>query len=257
MPTLSVMSFNIRLGTADDGENRWEVRKPRTLGALKAMQPDVLGLQEAHDFQVEAFLQAMPDYGIVGIGREDGREKGEFAAIAYKTVRLRVLRSDTFWLSDTPEVIASTSWGNRVTRICTWAYFKDLATGRFFYLFNLHLDHESQLSREKAVDLILNRIAVRAPGDPVIVTGDFNAGEDNAAIVGMKDGGFRDSYRIAHPDETEVGTYSGWNETMEPDKIDYIFVSPEIRVKDAEIVLHKAEGRWLSDHAPITALLEL
>lgn len=256
-PALSVMSFNIRYGTANDGENRWEVRKPRTLQALRAMKPDVIGLQEVLDFQLDELREALPGYAVLGVGRNDGREEGEFSAIAYDTARLRPLRSDTFWLSDTPTVVGSVGWGNGITRVCTWAYFKDLATGKYLYFFNTHLDHESQPAREKGAALILRRIAERGTDDPVIVTGDFNAGEDNAAIAAMKAGGFRDAYRVAYPDAKEVGTFSGWNEALGEDKIDYIFVDYRAKVVAAEIERSKPDGKWISDHVPVTAKIEL
>ncbi|RYG40267.1 endonuclease/exonuclease/phosphatase family protein [bacterium] len=256
-PSLSVMSFNIRYGTASDGENRWEVRKPRTLSYLAKARPAVIGLQEVLDFQLDDIREALPGYETVGIGRNDGKEAGEFSAIAYDANRLRVLRSDTFWLSDTPEVVASTGWGNAITRICTWAYFKDTQTGKFFYFFNVHLDHESQPAREKGVSLILKRIAARITPDPVILTGDFNAGEENAAVTLVKAGSLLDSFRVKHPDVKDVGTFSGWAPKLGPDKIDYIFVQPGVQVVDAEIVRDKVDGFWVSDHTPVTATLTL
>ena len=252
---LHVMSFNVRYGTADDGLDRWEVRRPRTLAVLKRHRPDLLGVQEALDFQVEELAKA-EGYTAVGIGRDDARAKGEFSAILYDPKRLRLLRSDTFWLSPTPETIASVGWGNRITRICTWAYFRDLKTGREFYHFNTHLDHESQPAREKGVALILQRIAARAPVDPVVVTGDFNVGETNPVGAQMRAAGFRDAFRIAHPDAKEAVSFNGWKPEPKGDKIDYVYVQQDAKVIDAAILRDKVEGRWPSDHMPVVATVE-
>ncbi|HEX7086759.1 MAG TPA: endonuclease/exonuclease/phosphatase family protein, partial [Vicinamibacterales bacterium] len=179
---LTVMSFNIRYGTANDGDNRWELRRDLLFDVLREEDADIIGLQEALHFQIQEIVAAVPAYASVGVGRDDGKEKGEHSAILFRKERLRVLDSGTFWFSDTPEVPGSTSWGNRITRICTWARFAD-ERGGSFYVFNLHLDHESQPSRERSVQLLAQRIRGRAvTGDPVIVTGDFNVGEDNGAI---------------------------------------------------------------------------
>ncbi len=254
---LSVMSFNIRYGTAADGDDHWKFRKPKTISALQKRKPELIGLQETLDFQIDEILQGLQGYQTAGVGRDDGKSKGEFSAIVFDANRLRLLRSDTFWLSDTPGVVASKSWGNRVVRVCTWAYFKDLRTGKFFYFYNMHLDHESQPSREKSVELVLKRISERGTSDPVIIAGDFNAGEDNPAIKAVKDAGWRDTFRVLYPDVKEVGTFSGFNPEFGKDKIDYVFVDAKTDVLSAEIVKDKVDGRWISDHAPVVARVRL
>lgn len=253
---LKVMSFNIRYGTANDGEDRWELRRPRTLAVIQKHAPTVVGLQEALSFQVDEIQKAMPYYAAVGVGREDGKAKGEHSTILYDTRRLVALRSDTFWFSDTPTVPNSMHWGNRITRVCTWAYFRDLKTGRFFWHFNLHIDHESQPSRLKSADLLVRRIKDRGTDDPAILTGDFNVGEDNPVIATVKGAGLQDSFRVLHPDHQPSGTFHGFKE-LGKDKIDYIFVTPGIKVETAELVGDKFDNRWPSDHLPVTATLTL
>ncbi|MGV3615700.1 MAG: endonuclease/exonuclease/phosphatase family protein [Fimbriimonas sp.] len=252
---LKVMSFNIRYGTANDGDDRWELRRPKTLTTIQKQAPDVLGLQEALAFQVEEIRKAMPHYAAVGVGREDGKAAGEHSTILYDTRRLVALRSDTFWFSDTPTVPNSMHWGNRITRVCTWAYFRDLKTGRFFWHFNLHIDHESQPSRLKSAELLVRRIRERGTDDPVVVTGDFNVGESNPVVDTVKGAGFRDSYRVRYPDAKDVGTFHGFRE-LGKDKIDYVFVNDGFEVTDAAIVPDKVDGRWPSDHFPVTATIE-
>jgi len=185
-PSLRIMSFNIRYGTADDGENSWPNRRDLLIGALRDEAPDLVGTQEALRFQLDFIKESLPEYGEIGVGRVDGRESGEYSAILYNKEKVEPLDSGTFWFSDTPGIPGSTSWGNTITRICTWARFSDIEGGRTFYLFNLHLDHRSQESREKSVELLADRILSRSHPDPVIVTGDFNAGEDNPAIRYLK-----------------------------------------------------------------------
>ena len=249
---LTVMSFNIRYGTANDGPDRWELRRGQLIELLMAQAPDVIGLQEALHFQIDEILAAMPDYRMVGVGRSDGGQGGEYAAILYRASRLSVRRAGTFWLSDTPEVVKSNTWGAALERICTWALFDD-KPGTPFYAFNLHLDHVSQPAREKSVALLLERVAARSPLLPVVVTGDFNVGESNPAARAMTRS-FRDTYRVIHPGETDAGTFNGFKPgSTGGDKIDYVFVEPATEVLNADIVRSAANGRYPSDHFPVTA----
>jgi endonuclease/exonuclease/phosphatase family metal-dependent hydrolase len=255
---LTVMTFNIRYGTAQDGENRWNARRDLLFDVIREQDPDVLGLQEALDFQIDEILAALPAYAVVGVGREDGRRAGEFAAILFRKDRLRVAESATFWFSDTPGVAGSRSWGNSVTRICTWARFID-REGRGFWHYNVHLDHQSQPSRERSAALLRQRVDARSvPAEPAIVTGDFNVGERNPALEILRAAGFLDTFRVQHPDERRVGTYTGFkidNDTGE--KIDYILVQPGATVLRADIIRTARDGRYPSDHFPVVARVVL
>ena len=166
---LSVMSFNIRYGTAADGDNHWLRRREQLFALLREQQADVIGLQEALHSQIAEILDAVPGYAYVGVGRRDGRQAGEYAAILYRTARLQVRRTDTFWFSDTPGVVRSTSWGNQIERVCTWANFED-REGPAFYAFNVHLDHLSQPSRDGRYPSdhfpVTARIRLREAGRP-------------------------------------------------------------------------------------------
>ena len=254
---LNVMTLNVRYGTALDGPDHWMNRRPRMMQVLQRLRPDVIGLQEALAFQIDDLMAALPGYQAVGVARDDGKFAGEFSAILYNTARLQVLRSDTFWLSDTPQLPGSNTWGAGCVRICTWAYFKDLKSGRLFYHYNTHLDHKSQSSREKAAALILARIDKRLPSDPVLFTGDFNTSEGNRVHSIVTATGLRDTFRILHPDEKNVGTTNAFKPTTEPNKIDYIFIDPNWQTTTAEIVHDKVDNRWISDHLPVTAVVTL
>ena len=227
---------------------------------------DVVGLQEALRLQIDAIRRAIPEYREIGVGRDDGQTKGEYSGILYRSDRLRVTESGTFWLSDTPEKIASITWGNACTRVCTWARFVDKASGQAFYHFNTHLDHRSQPSREKSVVLIDRRIAKRAHPDPVILTGDFNAGESNPAVryvKGDKEATAKptvplvDTFRVLHPQATEVGTFNQFKGDRSGGKIDYIFTLPSVKVLEAKILFDMKDGRCPSDHFPLLARLAL
>lgn len=258
-----VLSFNIRYGTANDGANSWPRRKELVFNVIRAQDSDFVGLQEALRFQIDAIREAVPGYGEVGVGRNDGKEAGEYAAILYKQDRWRIDQSGTFWLSETPDVPGSTSWGNTVTRIVTFGRFVEKSTGRAVWVFNTHFDHRSQPSREKSAELLARRIADRDPADPGIVTGDFNAGEDNSAtryLTGEEtDSPVRlvDTFRAAHPDADNVGTFNGFSGTSDGPKIDYILVEPETGVLRADIIRNHDGGRYPSDHFPVSAEIQL
>ena len=270
------MSFNIRYGSAADGENHWEKRKELVYEVIRKEDGDFVGLQEALDFQLKAIKKNVAGYEHVGIGREVGG-KGEFSAILYRSKRFKVLDSGTFWLSETPEKI-SKGWGNNIVRICTWGRFIEKKTGKCVYVYNAHLDHESQVSREKSVRLLMDRISKRRHADPFMLTGDLNAGESNPAILYLKgkklgedknetegEGAEKkaeinpkpliDSFRVLHSKAKKVGTFNGFKGVSDGDKIDFIFVEPGTKVLEAQIVRTHKVGRYPSDHFPVTARL--
>jgi endonuclease/exonuclease/phosphatase family metal-dependent hydrolase len=230
------------------------------MGVIEDHQPDIVGLQEALQFQLEAILANFPEFKSIGIGRDPGGE-GEYAAILYLWERFEEVDSGTFWLSETPEV-PSTHWGNKHLRICTWARLLDKESGRHLYIYNTHFDHQIQPSRENSSLLLAERIADRSHKDPVIVTGDFNAGEDNPAItyltgmdsaLGKSPIQLIDTFRQLFPDEQTVGTFNGFKGVSDGKKIDYVFVQPGTQVKEAAIIRDSKDGRYPSDHYPVSA----
>ncbi len=255
---INVMSFNVRYATANDGNDRWELRRDLCLEVIRQQSPDLLLLQEALRSQIDEIKSAVPGYAEVGCGREDGAAKGEYAAILFRKSKFGLGGCGWFWLSDTPTKPNSMTWGNRVTRICTWARFE--FGGRVIAVYNTHLDHESQPSRERSVSLIADHMASNSKGLPLIFGGDFNAGESNLAIrkVTGDDGfGFVDSFRQIHQDAVDVGTFHAFKGHTTGEKIDYIFVSGHWNVLESEIVRANTDGRYPSDHFPVTARIEL
>lgn len=241
------MSFNLRYGTADDGPNAWPFRRSAALETIRAFRPDLLGVQEALAFQLAEILEAMPGYAVVGVGRDDGVEEGEHAAILYDAARLKVVENGTFWFSEEPDVPGSRFPDCFHPRICTWAVF-----GQGFAFYNLHLDNESGLSRERSVAQLVARPRVV----PTIVGGDFNAGEADACIDAMREAGFRDSYRVLNPLDPS-GTYHGFGGVEDAEKIDYIWIDDRWAVLEAAVPDSKVQGVWPSDHHPVTAVLAL
>ncbi len=260
--TVQVLSFNIRYGTARDGQNAWPHRRQLVIQTLKQRPWDFIGLQEALRFQLDELEEALPQLAELGVGRQDGRTAGEYSAILYQHRRWGVDRAGTFWLSDTPEKIASATWGNRIPRIVTWARFVHKLSGRPVWVFNTHFDHQSQPSREKSARLLASRIAAWTAGEPVIVTGDFNAGEENPAIVYLtrsKEGPVRlqDTFRLAHPQAEQVGTFNAFRGRRDGQKIDYVFIRGPWQVRWAAILNQYPGPVYPSDHWAVGAELLL
>lgn len=255
---IRAMTFNIRFGTAPDGENAWPKRRELLMSTIRDADPDVLGVQEALRSQLDELTKKFPQYALVGIGRE-ANGGGEYSAIFFRRARFELAAADTFWLSATPESPGSRSWGNTLPRICTWVRLLDRTTGRRIWIFNTHWDHESQPARLESGRLIAQRIKAIPPDEPVLVLGDFNAGEQNPAIAALTDDGrlLRDSFRELHPRDEHAGTFHGFGGVPGKEKIDGIWMRGPWRVVDAAIV-HAHEGaRFPSDHFPVTATVAL
>ncbi len=252
---LKVMSFNIRYGTANDGENSWQYRKENVMETIKKFNPDFLGLQEALAFQIDEILKHFPNFELIGVGRDDGKQAGEYSCILYDKTKFSADTTETFWFSDTPTIPGSKHWGNNITRICTWARFNSLITKKQFLVYNLHIDHESQPSREKSTEMLVTKIKSQKVSLPIIVTGDFNSGENNRAIKNVLQNGLLDSYRELNSKNDNEGTFNSFKGELNGERIDFIFISKEIKVKSAEIVRESYNGKFPSDHFPVTAVL--
>ncbi len=255
---ITTMSFNIRYGLAKDGDNHWDKRKPLVFDVFADHAPEIVGLQEALDFQIDAILEAHPQYDYVGIGREPD-DTGEHTAILFLKDAYEVLQENTFWLSDTPET-PSTSWGNQLLRIYTYALLQRRSDGLQFYVYNTHFDHRSEPSRQQSARFLRDRIVNRTHTDaPFVLMGDFNAGEDSVPIKTLLgesgDAPMVDTFRVLHPDAVDVGTGTRWIGKVDGNKIDYIFVATDTEVLEAEIVHDNDNGRYPSDHYPVKATI--
>ena len=257
----NIMTFNIRYGTANDGENSWPKRKDILFDVIAQHKPDILGVQEALDFQLQQLSGKFPYFRESGAGRDDGIHAGEHSAIFFDSTKFKLLQEETFWFSETPQQPGSMSWGAHFARICSWLELKDIFSGRHIFIFNNHWDHESQQSRDNSAGLLLEKISsLHIAEAPVIVMGDFNAGEDNPAIrqlLSQPEVKLSDSFRFLHPQEKEVGTFNGFKGSGDGPKIDAILVSPQFNILHAGIVRTNKDGAYPSDHFPVTATLEL
>jgi endonuclease/exonuclease/phosphatase family metal-dependent hydrolase len=259
---LRVLTFNLRyINSGDTGERTWTARRDQVGQVIRDAKADLIGVQEAFRSMLDDVEERVPGYQEIGVGREDGKTKGEYAAILISKDRFDVLESGTFWLSDTPDVPNSKTWKNRVTRVCTWAKLKERSGSRVFYFYNTHMDHESQEAREKGADQILAHLGARQPAAPFVITGDFNATEDNPAIARIKASPLHpvDVWRELNPTvpPADSGTISDFTGARTASKIDYIFVPAGTHLIDSEIIRSNIDGHYPSDHYPVRASFEL
>lgn len=260
-----VMSFNIRYGTANDGENRWDLRREFVVDTIEAFDPELLGTQETVQFQRQYLEEELDGYESWGVGREDGKEAGEQTTLFYKAERFERTDGGHFWLSETPEEPGSKSWDSSLPRIASWVKLTDRANpgAKPLLYVNTHFDHRGAEARRQSAKLIREQIAKLGEGCRVIVTGDFNAGEGSppyVALFGEAEGKgslVRDAYRLAHPKKRDdEGSFSGFVAgAKQGARIDWIGVSPDFAVQSASIDRTEREGRTPSDHFPVTAVL--
>jgi endonuclease/exonuclease/phosphatase family metal-dependent hydrolase len=251
---LRVMSFNIRLPVAADGANRWEQRKALIASTLREQHPDIIGTQELHRRQGDDIVRRLPQYAWFGRDRRGGHDD-EYMGVFYRKDRLRVVESGDFWLSDTPEVPGSISWGNLYPRMVTWALFERSADRRRFYLFNTHLPYrdEDDAARERGARLIASRLALLPTGTPVIVTGDFNTSPDSRTHA-LLTATLTDAWDKAPQRTGPPGTFH--NFTGKPDqRIDWILYRGMQPVGVQTVISHQG-GRYPSDHFPVVADFE-
>ena len=251
---LKVMSYNIRMGAAKDGTNSWEYRYPATALMLEDQKPDVFGVQEAFNYQIRFIEENFADYECVGVGRDDGKQKGEFMSIFWNKKTVKMIKWGTFWLSETPDK-PSMGWDAACKRTATWALMKDKKTGKQFYFVNTHLDHRGAEAQRKGLELIVSRIAeINPKGYPMVLTGDFNVKPDNAALKDL-DTKMQSARKIA-PRTDNHPTFNNWGKIKPDMVIDYIYVSGFSACPEYHTVTEKY-GNWkyVSDHYPIYAKL--
>ena len=254
---LYVGTYNIRYKNKDDSikGNVWTKRCQVMCDQINFESPDVLGMQEVLVEQLHDFQRLLDNYSYIGVGRDDGKEAGEYAAIFYKNDRVKLLDSGNFWLNETPDV-PKLGWDAACIRICTWGKFKDLRTKKKFYFFNLHMDHVGVVARREAAKLVVSRIKEMAQDAPVVLTGDFNVDQtDEIYSIFAQSGILKDSYDHARIRFAENGTFNSFKvETKTNSRIDHVFVSPSFKVEAYGLRTDSywAKGRRnLSDHYPV------
>ena len=247
------MTYNIRCGYCEESSdvNNWSKRKFLVAYLIKINNPDLIGLQEAEQFQIKDLVKMLDDYDYYGVGRDDGKIKGEAAAVLFKKNRFRMESEKTFWLSETPEKI-SKGWNAALNRTVTIVRLKDLKSSKEFYFFNTHLDHIGEKARTESSRLIIDEINKTASALPVILTGDFNytSSAEGYKIIIQK---LFDAERISET-ESKGGdiTFNGFGKDIKPDnKIDFIFVNDKFDVLNHTIDTTTYNGLYPSDHFPV------
>lgn len=260
---INVMSFNIRYNTSRDSLDAWPHRKDFVASQILFHDAHIVGLQEALHDQNNDLLQRLPQYKLEGVGRDDGKEQGEFSAILYDTTRLQVLQSKTFWLSQTPEVPGSKGWDAQITRIVTWIKFRDRKTKKTFFAFNTHFDHIGKEARKESARLLLEKIKEIAGNTPAVITGDFNAMASDEPILVIMDKSnplhLTDSRDISQtPHYGPTGTFNGFGRSeRDNEPIDFIFLKGNWKVLKHATISQTWKGHFASDHFAVYAVLRL
>jgi endonuclease/exonuclease/phosphatase family metal-dependent hydrolase len=247
------MTFNVRYANPDDGDDAWERRTELVFDVIRRHAPDLVGLQEVLPVQLNELRVAFPEYRFLGQGRAGGR-RGEHSALMVKGERLEVVESGDFWLSPTPDEVASRGWDAALPRMCTWAVLRDRASGDAFLAMNTHFDHRGRDARRESARVILERRARHAELS-LILTGDLNAGEESAPLAELRAGGLRDTFRDVHDGSVAAGTFNGFRGESDGAKIDYVLVDRGWSTLFAAIVRDHQGGRYPSDHYPVVAVL--
>ena len=254
---LKVISYNIRYNNPNDGINIWDNRKSTITKFLIDESPDFAGLQEVTYSQLSFLKDSLVNYSFIGVGRDDGKTKGEYSPIFYNKKKYKVLSNKTFWLSSSPEK-ASVGWDASMERICTYGLFENLSSKEKFWVFNTHFDHVGNEARKKSTDLILKKInEIKSMGNPVILTGDFNLDDTDSSIKKIQSQ-MTDVLLKIKKTNFHYETYNGFKNIVESKRrIDYIFVD-NIEVKKAKHVhLKTSYNGWASDHHPVLSILKL
>ncbi len=260
---LRVMTFNIRFDNPADGENAWANREEFVASTIRLHQADVIGVQEALKHQIEDLTDQLPEMSWVGKGRnKDGG--GEYSAILYSSERLEMLQHDTFWLSETPDIPGSQSWDAMLPRIATWAKFRDVETNKEFLVLNTHFDHRGPKARVESARQIMDTVSDIADGNPIIVMGDLNTTENDEPYSVLSENSLPDGrklldgfYHSKYGHHGPLSTWTGFTNIVPDRRIDYIFVSEDIAVRQHAALADQSEGRFPSDHLPVLAEIEL
>lgn len=247
---LTVMSYNIRMGSANDGTNSWQYRYPATFEMMMDIKPDVIGMQELLPLQKFMIDEYVEEYKSVGVGRDDGKKKGEIMAIYWNPKTIKLKKWGVFWLSETPEK-PSKGWDAACKRTATWAIMKDKRTGKSFFFVDTHLDHKGKQARQEGLKLIMQKIKeLNKDNLPFILVGDFNIYPDNPALISLNEQ--MDSAREKAEKTDNLHSFNHWGRDKKI--IDYIYYTGVSKCVSFETIIKKyADKPFISDHYPIMA----
>lgn len=252
--TISVMSYNVRYGEAKDGTNEWLYRMPANIMMFEDQKPDIVGMQEALEYQMAFFKEYLDGYKGVGVGRDNGKKEGEHMGIFYNTKSLKLLKWGTFWLSETPDK-PSRGWDAACYRTATWALLKDKASGNKFFFVDTHLDHKGVTAQEEGLKLIVSHIdSINPENLPMVLVGDLNVRPDNPILNPLNEV-MKSAREVAMKTDTGV-TYNAWGKTEHAQTIDYIYFKGFTSCPVFEVVRKPYDDRkFISDHYPVKATL--
>lgn len=264
---LRVMTYNIRFaGSVDDeANNSWNSRKDLVAEVIRFNKADIFGLQEALHSQIVDIKNSFPKYNWVGVGREDGKEGGEYSPIFFNTEKYKLIHTSTFWLSETPDSV-SKGWDAAFKRVVTWAEFTSQSSGQKFFVFNTHFDHIGESARLNSAKLILKKIKEIAGDNPTILIGDFNTQSDSppySILTNGLDGEIRFHLNDAETVNSNIHygshiTFNGFGNDIKPgNKIDFIFVNDKVKVKEHGVISETFDGKYPSDHFSVIAEVEI
>jgi endonuclease/exonuclease/phosphatase family metal-dependent hydrolase len=253
---IHVMTYNIRYDNPGDGINQWSSRKEKVYKLLNKYGPDLFGVQEALHHQLTDIRKNLHGYEFIGVGRDDGKLKGEFSAIFYRSSRFEIIKQNTFWLSETPETAGSKSWDAAITRIATWAMLRDKKTNREFVLVNTHFDHIGKEARKNSAELLKVKMKEIADDLPVIVTGDLNFTRDEEPYKAIMDPTTLEL--IDSAPENSGGTFCNFGvNSQECRAIDYIFYTNDWTIQTYSILYDNDGKNYPSDHVPVLVTIIL
>jgi endonuclease/exonuclease/phosphatase family metal-dependent hydrolase len=260
---IRVMTFNIRYDNPGDGENAWPHRKEFVASTIRLHQANIVGVQEAMKHQVDELAELLPEMSWIGVGRDKGG-RGERCAIFYEPTRLKLVKHDTFWLSETPEEDGSRSWDAEYPRIATWAHFQDKITEKEFIVLNTHFDHRGEIARVESAKQIMGTVSGIANGLPIVVMGDLNTRDSEEPYSILSENILPDGRKLldgfhhaVHGHHGPTSTWTGFT-NIDPDRrIDFIFASDDITINQHAALADQRDGRFPSDHLPVLAEIKL
>jgi endonuclease/exonuclease/phosphatase family metal-dependent hydrolase len=254
--SIKIMTYNIRFDNPADSVNAWPNRMDKVSALIHRHNPDIIGVQEALKHQLNDLVRMLPEYSYFGVGRDDGKEQGEYSAILYDHNRFSLLDSGTFWLSETPEIPGSKNWDAAITRVASWSHFLDKNSQAEFFVLNTHFDHIGKMARTRSAELIKAKLPDLAQGKPILITGDFNCTAEEEPYLVMTNNQepvLQDASRGKHK-----GTFCGFEVgAIKCIHIDYIFYSKGWRLRYQRVFNTNNGTYYPSDHLPVLAKLKL
>lgn len=260
---VKVITFNLRFDNPADSINAWTNRSEQVCNFIKDEKPDLLGMQEVLLSQYEVLDSVLTDYSSIGVGRNDGAKGGEMNPVFYRKDKFDMVRTITFWLSDSTDVPGSKGWGASLPRIVTWMELVDKNSHEHFFFFNTHFAHDSDSARIMSSRILLNEVVKITAGSPFIITGDFNmlpSSKGYAILTGPDESVpvLNDSYLISEEKPSGPSfTFNGFSDKPGSGRIDYIFVKSGMKVMKHKTTEHKQKGVYISDHWPVGATVLL